>query len=289
MNLRTLALIGCLLGVIFALSHQSLSLAEPASSAPLIGISITTDAEQTIHKVGPHYAEAVRRGGGIPVYIPLTSDKAALNKTLDRLDGLILTGGMDLPPSAYGQKPHETVNVMPQARFQYDRALLSIWLQTKKPLLGICLGEQSTNVFLGGSLTQDIPSIVGDEVTHRKDRGPVLHTIRIEPESLLGRLAEAERVEVYSWHHQAADRIGRGLRPVAWTDDGVVEALELQDRDFGLLVQFHPERVPDQPLSKAIFQAFIRSCQSTSPTLSKTKQNQRPSSRPNPSRQGTSP
>lgn len=225
---------------------------------PLIGISMGIDADGNYHLVGTYYAAAVRRAGGIPVYIPVTSDKDSISKTIERLDGLIMTGGADIPPEAYGQERHSTVVTMPPERFTSDQRLLKAWLETKKPLLGICLGLQQTNVLRGGTLLQDIPSCVKDNVTHRKDNGPVEHCITINAKSLLGQISNKSTAKVYSWHHQAADKIGSGLQPIARTSDGVVEAMQLNDRGFGLLVQFHPERLPDTKFSLAIFDAFIR-------------------------------
>jgi putative glutamine amidotransferase len=237
---------------------------KPTSStkSPLIGISMSIDAEGNYHRVSVHYAAAVRLAGGIAVYIPLSSDEESLRKTIDRLDGLIMTGGGDIPPEAYSQTPHATVVTMPPLRFQSDKLLLPLWLKTKKPLLGICLGLQETNVMLGGTLIQDIPSCVGQELSHRKDNGPVQHQIRIDKESLLGQLSDATTADVYSWHHQAAGKIGRNLRPIARTDDKVIEAMQLTDRPFGLLVQFHPERQDESPLSRAIFRALIQAASS---------------------------
>jgi len=225
--------------------------------APLIGISTKVDAEGKYHSVGTHYAAAVRRAGGIPVYIPVSSDEDSVRKTIGRLDGLLMTGGADVPPEEYGQQRHPTVVTMPPARFESDQLLLRLWLETKKPLLGICLGLQQTNVARGGKLIQDIPSHVDENVTHREDNGPTRHRITIDEKSLLGRFSDRSTATVYSWHHQAASKIGQGLRPIARTHDGVIEAMQLADLPFGLLVQFHPERMPDRPLSRAIFAAFV--------------------------------
>ncbi|MDZ7315905.1 MAG: gamma-glutamyl-gamma-aminobutyrate hydrolase family protein [candidate division KSB1 bacterium] len=230
------------------------------TQAPLVGI--TTDFATDDDSLGSavvemSYVEAVYEAGGIPVLVPPLNADRPIDGYLDRLDGLVLIGGDDVWPSAYGEKPHSTVDSLPAQRFLHERRLIQAWLErTKKPILGICLGCQFTNVVCGGSLIQDIPSQIGTGVKHW---GGIYHTVRITPGSRLQKILGQEQVNVLSNHHQAVRRIGTNLKPVASAEDGIIEALEWTGDRFGLFVQWHPERMPIEHRKK-LFGAFIEAC-----------------------------
>lgn len=233
----------------FYLGRGSAPLADAgrtAPQAPLIGIASLTSQD---------YVRAVREAGGIPVVLPNTGDNASrVPEYLALLDGLLMPGGADIPPSEYGEEPHETVEVLDDDRYRFEKALVTAWIgETDKPLLGICLGSQWINVATGGSLVQDIPSALGGN--HRN----VEHPVAIEPDSRLARIFGATELEVNSLHHQAANRIGNGLRAVAKAPDGVVEATETTDPDRFLIgVQWHPEKMmSDHPVQAKLLKAFV--------------------------------
>jgi len=227
-------------------------------SRPLIGItSVYRPAEPNIPartQTNFAYVRAVAENGGIPVVLPTVECEAALQRYVEELDGLVLVGGADIPPSAYGETPHETVEVLTSQRYEFERKLIASWLASDKPVLGVCLGMQFTNVVSGGSLIQDIPSEVGREVTHRGR----YHHVRIAPDSSLATILGASEARVLSYHHQAVDDIGRNLKVIAWSDDGVNEALERVDGGFGLFVQWHPESGDDRQHRDAIYGALVR-------------------------------
>ena len=223
---------------------------------PLIGITCKVEKDRAVVPLA--YARAIREAGGVPVVVPIVLDEKLAGEYVRRLDGLVLTGGKDVPPQAYGEKPHASVKVLPDARWEFERRLAAAWLKGDKPLLGICLGAQVANVAAGGSLIQDIPSQVGTAVVHRR-KGGARHEVAIEPDSRLRKLLGADRAEVNSSHHQAVKRVGRGLRVVARSADGVVEALEAPGKRWLLLVQWHPERMA-RAHRLAIFGAFVRAC-----------------------------
>ncbi len=229
-------------------------------SRPLIGITSVYKVDNQNNSVSTTvnfaYVKAVAENGGVPLVLPTISGEEILQRYVQELDGLVLVGGADIPPSAYGEQPHETVKVMPMQRFIFDRKLISLWLSSGKPLLGVCLGMQFTNVVSGGSLIQDVPSQVGTEVTHRRK----YHRVRIEPASSLAELLDAQEVLVYSNHHQAVDKLGKKLKVIAHAEDGVIEALECLDCRFGLFVQWHPEQMDDAEHRNAIYGALIRAC-----------------------------
>ncbi len=214
-------------------------------------------------RVNFDYVQSVVEAGGVPVILPVNGDRSTLKRYVGLLDGLVLVGGRDIPPSAYGEKPLPQVRSMPATRYEFERELISLWLDSDKPLLGICLGAQFANVVVGGTLIQDIPTQVGAKVVHRSRDIWTRHVIVIEPDSRLRKILDAERVVVNSGHHQAVKDPGKGLKVVARSLDGVIEALEATDERFCLLVQWHPERMSDPEHRKAIFGAMIKACKNS--------------------------
>ena len=240
-------------------------------SRPLIGITSVYQVEENNGPaktvVGFDYIKAVAENGGVPVILPTIPNEEILLRYVEELDGLVLIGGDDIPPDAYGQQPHETVKIMPQQRYNFERQLIPAWLSSGKPILGVCLGMQFTNVVSGGTLIQDIPSQVGTKVDHRKK----YHNIRIEPGSLLANLLDNNEAMVYSNHHQAVDKPGRNLKVIAHADDGVIEAAERIEGGFGLFVQWHPEAMKDISHRDAIYGALVRAAAQTNSRLQKSK------------------
>jgi putative glutamine amidotransferase len=234
--------------------HQSQA---PSGSRPLIGITSVYEPakkDKAAETTAPFaYARAVAENGGVPVVLPTIDDERVLQKYLEVLDGLVLIGGDDIPPEVYGKQPHKTVQPLTKERYEFERKLIARWLASGKPLLGVCLGMQFTNVVSGGTMIQDIPSEVGTKVNHR-----AYHSVAIEPTSTLAHLLGATEASVLSSHHQAVEKLGTGLKPVAHSEDGIVEALERTDGKFGLFVQWHPESMTDLAHRNAIYGALIQ-------------------------------
>ncbi|GAA4080649.1 gamma-glutamyl-gamma-aminobutyrate hydrolase family protein [Actinomadura miaoliensis] len=198
------------------------------------------------------YVRQVAEAGGQPVLLPPVGAPASL---VDRLDGLVVAGGGDIDPALYGAEPHPEVSGVRDFRDGSELALVHAALDRDLPFLGICRGLQVLNVALGGTLVQHLPDVVGGRTDHSPAPGVYGHfPVRVEPGS---RTAEAlggdTTPTVAHYHHQSIDRLGTGLRAVAWADDGVVEAAELPGRAFALGVQWHPE-VGDDP---ALFLSFV--------------------------------
>jgi gamma-glutamyl-gamma-aminobutyrate hydrolase PuuD len=190
------------------------------------------------------YVRSVERAGGRPLLVPPSDD--AVEETLAALDGIVFSGGADLDPETYGQEAHpETYGVMPE-RDRAELALLEAALARDMPLLAICRGSQLLNVARGGDLVQHLPEIVGHD-QHKQVAGRFAdHEVRAE-----GRLSDLigkALVPVKSHHHQGFGRLGEGLQPVAWAEDGTVEALEDPARTFALGVLWHPEAAEDTAL-----------------------------------------
>ncbi len=190
------------------------------------------------------YVEAIERAGGTPLLVPPVEEGVA--EMLDPLDGLLLSGGADLDPASYGAAPHPATTGTRPARDRAELALLDGAFERDLPVLGICRGSQVLNVARGGDLIQHLPDVVGD-ATHTLGDVFTEHPLRIEDDSLLGSLL-TESAPVKSSHHQGFGRLGKGLREVAWADDGTIEAIEDPDRRFTIGVLWHPEAGEDTRL-----------------------------------------
>ncbi len=214
----------------------------------------------------PQYEHAVSLAGGEPVRVPLDQSDAAVMELIECCDGMLLPGSnADVDPARFRQprSPH-TAKADPR-RDEVDDLLLEHAYARRKPVLGICYGLQSLNVFREGSLIQHIPDFLPEavraNVNHEAGKKvAVAHTVQIEPASALAKIAGGVKLPVNSSHHQSADEIGEGLRVVArCAEDGIIEALEGTSPDhFVLAVQWHPERsVEEDGASRAIFKALI--------------------------------
>lgn len=232
---------------------------------PVIGLTTYREQVQTgvwnipAAYLPADYFEGVALAGGIPVLLPPQPvDVESAHRLLDRLDGLVITGGYDLDPAAYGQQPHPTTDQPRVDRDAWEFALLRAALDRGVPVLGICRGAQVLNVAFGGTLHQHLPEVIGHS-GHRAGNGvftrlPVRTVADTRVAALLG-----DTADVPCYHHQAIDRVGDGLVVSAWDVDGVVEAIELPGDKFALAVQWHPEKSLDD---LRLFAALVDAAQS---------------------------
>jgi putative glutamine amidotransferase len=228
------------------------------SRRPVIGISAyARDGDPPAFSVPCGYVDAVRAAGATPLVLP--PGEARPEELLELIDGLILAGGGDIAPAAYDGAPHETIYSVSEERDQFEFTLARAALaQHGTPLLCICRGMQVLNVVCGGSLHAHVPDRFGDRVAHRlAPRRRTQHPVRVEADSRLGRLLMATQPEVCSWHHQAIDRVGAGLQPVAWADDGVIEAIEHGAHPWCIGVQWHPEMQREVAEQRRLFAGFV--------------------------------
>jgi putative glutamine amidotransferase len=213
--------------------------------------------EETVAMAPRSYPTAVQAAGAIALLLPPDpAADASPDPFLDRVDGLLLGGGADIDPAAYGAARHPETKVTWPERDRFEIALARRALERDMPVLGVCRGMQLLNVALGGTLIQHLPEALGHE-DHRQTPGVFgEHEVRLEPGSLAARAAGAERVEVKSHHHQGIDRLGEGLVASGWWhDEEVIEAIELPDRRFALGILWHPEEEPGSPLIGALVEA----------------------------------
>jgi putative glutamine amidotransferase len=231
--------------------------------APVLGLTTYLQQAQTgiwdVHAsfLPAIYMEGVNLAGGTAVLLPPQPVEAA-DRVLNGLDGVIITGGRDMDPAAYGQQRHPMTDEPEPANRERDAweiALVRGAIRRGIPLLGICRGAQVVNVALGGTLHQHLPDVVGH--TRHQQGNAVFSTsaVRTVPGSRLASLI-GEASDVQCYHHQAIARLGQGLVVSARDDDGVIEAVEIAGENFVLAVQWHPEeRLDDIRLLIAVVQA----------------------------------
>jgi putative glutamine amidotransferase len=236
------------------------------SSRPLIavtGVPITAGGvlgwRQGATAAPAAYLEALDRGGAdSAVLMPVPLDEAEAVRRLSRFEGLVVVGGGDVDPARYGAEAHPEVAFVNSARDGFEIPLLRAAVEGGVPTLAICRGIQVLNVALGGTLHQHI-SDWEHLAAHRSPDGSesVLHDVRIEPGTRLRKAMGADRAETFSHHHQALDRLGEGLVPVAWADDGLLEAVEHED-GWVVGIQWHAEATAAaDPVQQALFDAFV--------------------------------
>ena len=208
--------------------------------------------------LGLPYLRAIERAGGLPVVLPpLSLDR--VSPLLDRLSGLLLSGGPDLDPAAYGRRSHPELGRTEPQLDAFEVQLAREADARGLPMLGICRGAQALNVARGGTLHQHIPELTDGSIAHRQ-REPgsqVTHDVRIARGSTLASVIGSRRAAVNSFHHQSVDRLGDRLRAVAWADDGIVEAIEGSGASFLLGVQWHAETLVDDPVQLALFHRLV--------------------------------
>jgi putative glutamine amidotransferase len=230
---------------------------------PLVGVTLGDGDEPGLHVVREDYLRSVEQSDAIPVALPPVrpEDVPAI---LDRLDGLVLSGGVDVDPALYGQAPHPKLGRVNRRRDDFELALTREALRRDLPILAICRGHQVLNVATGGTLLQDIPSLVPGGIEHA-GQGPRFrrsHRVDLADSSRLRAILGEGTVSVNSIHHQAVERPGGGLVVSArCREDGIVEGLEMPGRRFVLGVQWHPESFWGRPGSfQPLFDAHVEAC-----------------------------
>ncbi|MGG3466848.1 gamma-glutamyl-gamma-aminobutyrate hydrolase family protein [Neobacillus pocheonensis] len=209
------------------------------------------------------YHKSVAANGGIPIILPYINQEIAI-EMLSLCDGIILSGGEDVDPQFYGQDPQLHLGPTIPERDLVEIAIVKYAIQNNIPLLAICRGVQILNVAFGGTLIQDIPSLLEDPIQHSQkiDRSRDTHWVTISKDSKLFQVIGSERVRVNSLHHQAIDNVASNLRIVAQAADGVIEAVEsIHPTTFMVGVQWHPESMAstNEPMNN-LFVEFIKNC-----------------------------
>ncbi|HEY9576273.1 MAG TPA: gamma-glutamyl-gamma-aminobutyrate hydrolase family protein [Pseudobacillus sp.] len=207
---------------------------------------------------------SIQKGGGVPIAIPLIDDDDYMESLLDRLDGLLLTGGSDVNPHLYGHPYKKGLGDINPIRDAFELKLIERAIKRQMPILGICRGLQLLNVFFEGTLIQDMDHAYQTDINHAGYMGPrwnIAHKVKLAKDSMLYHCFGKEEVEVNSFHHQMIDTLGQGLEISALSEDGVIEGIVHKDYPFVAAVQWHPEMMFDVHQEQLkLFELFVNSC-----------------------------
>jgi len=244
---------------------------------PLIGIN--TDYRANAKGRSPHcfmhsgYYDVLLSANALPVLIPPLTKEHDLAPILDRLDGVMLTGGDDLDPKKMGLAPHPSVTVMSERRETADRLLCKLIQQRKMPVLGIGLGMQELNVVNGGGIFLHLPEDLPRSIPHRDPQGGVhRHTVIMEPGTRLEEIYGPGEIRVNSYHHQGIRKLAPIFRSAAVAPDGLIEAFEGKDAGWWVVgVQWHPENEGNISLDMQLIESFTEAAAAykKSPALAK--------------------
>lgn len=228
---------------------------------PIIGITCgTSDKDANDSKIFNNYIYAIEDAGGTPIVLPLSQKESSFSDYIGVIDGLLLSGGVDINPSYFGEEPIPELGRVDSARDKIELFLSVKALEKNIPIFGICRGIQTLNVSAGGTLYQDISSQIPDTINHRQSANDssFTHPIEIKSNSKLSDIMRSTEIMVNTFHHQAVKDIAPNFEVSAISSDGVIEAIESTVHPYAIGVQFHPERMYEniQPIF-ALFTSFV--------------------------------
>ena len=202
------------------------------------------------------YYLSVWGSGACPVTLNHPPNKKEIPNIVNQIDAFLMVGGPDIPADVYGSENPNLIDKdqMSKERESFDRLVFLETMKQNKKVLAICLGMQHANVVFGGTLTEDIPTLVPGAIDHGKFNGKhSIHSVKVEKESLLFDVLGSQTADVASTHHQSVKSLGRGIKVTACSEDGVVEAIEIKNKNNFIGVQWHPELLKESNESKKIF------------------------------------
>lgn len=206
------------------------------------------------------YVKSIERAGATVKWIELDDTEKAIADALS-CDGLLLPGGADIEPSLYGREREEKCGKPNELRDKNEFEIFNAFVNTEKPILGICRGFQLINVICGGTLHQDIADIKKCSHSDFLKRAKPIHTVSIKENTKLFKIFNKTEVGVNSLHHQAVQNVGENLTVSAISEDGFVEAIELNNHPFCVAVQWHPEHMSKtDSLQQKLFNEFVKAC-----------------------------
>jgi putative glutamine amidotransferase len=245
----------------------------PHQVRPLIGLNVdyvpAGKSGGAQHKLHAGYCESVYAAGGLPVLLPPVSKEDDLEDLLDRFDGLVLIGGLDMDPRRMGLALHPAAQPMPPRREEFDRMLCKMAIHRKMPLLAVAVGMHQLNVLCGGSLFMHLPEDQPKALPHKDPSGgPHRHIVLLEPHTRLDSIYGGGEIRVNSYHHQAVQQVAPRFKVSAKAPDGIIEAIEADDPNwFCIAVQWHPHSETASALDMQLFEAFVQACTSRETTL----------------------
>ncbi len=231
----------------------------------IIGVIPLFDEEKDSIWMLPGYMEGIREAGGLPIILPLKAEESEIEQLCEMCDGFLFTGGHDVNPSLYGEEKHAHCGLPNPDRDALEKEVFRIAVEEDKPVFGICRGIQLINALCGGTLYQDLPSEYQGSVPIEHHMTPpydvACHRVEILPDTPLHKLLGVTTLAVNSYHHQAVKDLAKSLKPMAVSEDGLIEAVYMPDKKFVQAVQWHPEfiyRVDET--ARKILKSFVDAC-----------------------------
>lgn len=228
------------MAILIGITGNSEGMSTSGTSGDFAGFGV----RPPLYLISQDYCKALIQAGAIPVFIPPVAEET-FPDLVESLDAILFTGGVDIHPQEYGETPHPLLGDVDLERDAFEMALFRyVWHQTDLPIMGVCRGLQVLNVGLGGTLWQDLPSQRPSHVHHsqRDHRYKAVHPLKVDGESTMGKLL-SKVIAVNSLHHQGIKELAKGLKPVAWSPDGLIEAVEAEDHPCRFAAQWHPENM----------------------------------------------
>jgi putative glutamine amidotransferase len=231
------------------------------SNEPRVGIGVGRETRigRQFDSTPHEYVASVLLAGGLPLLIPPAAPELA-KRSIESVDGLLLTGGGDISPARYGASFERETSDVDDERDRSELALVAAAIERGIPILGICRGAELVNVAFGGTLRQHLAGADGARHTQPRRRYETVHHVRLAPESLLAELVGSQELDVNSIHHQGIEMVGNNLDQAGRAEDGLVEVIENRERRL-LAVQWHPECLPLERASKQLFSWLIEQSQ----------------------------
>lgn len=227
----------------------------------------TPEAPHPRYELKAAYADSIIRAGGLPLVLPYSDDSQIIDLYLDRVSGVVVTGGaFDIPPEAYGEAARDGLGALKPGRTAFETEIIRRALARNMPVLGVCGGMQLLHVVLGGTLFQDIRLECQKAKDHEQkhDRSQPQHPVDVKDGTLLAELLGKGQLMVNSTHHQAANKVPEGVKVCAVAPDGVVEAIECNKYAFALGVQWHPELlIHNVPAHLGIYKGLVGKARET--------------------------
>lgn len=231
----------------------------------IIGISGSVFEEGSVVKsfVNRTYVDSVVRSGGVPFIMPICENENIIKKMIENVDGVIMTGGVDIHPFKFNEEPNPKIGEISKERDDFDFLIMKHAFENNKPIFGICRGIQLINVFFGGTLIQDINSQKNTKILHSQTapRDVATHKIKIKKDSIISDIFGTS-AEVNSFHHQAINKLSKDFKITSEANDGIVESIEYKKKDrFIFGVQWHPECMTEKDEKmQNIFSMFVDIC-----------------------------
>lgn len=230
---------------------------------PIIGVTSHVELDYK-HSLSNDYVQAVIQAGGIPVILPIGLDND-VEQIVDKIDGLVVTGGGDIDPTLFGEEPHPKLGTISPGRDSFEIAIIQKVLEADKPILAICRGIQILNIAVGGDMYQDIYTQIDNQLlqhSQKATRYHLAHFVKTTENSLLAEIIGEEQFKVNTYHHQAVRNVPEPFIVSGIASDGVIEAIESTAHKFVVGVQWHPEALAvngNEP-AKRIFTRLVESC-----------------------------